>query len=62
MVTSGPHGDHGLIDVTRMSLVELRTLDDHLLDESIGTVLRPRGGGRCPRWDNGNDPPKKVGT
>jgi hypothetical protein len=44
--------DSGLIDVSEMTLSQLRTLDDAALEESVGKLLRMCGcaGGR--QWDS----------
>lgn len=45
--------DSGLIDVSEMTLSQLRTLDDAALEESVGKLLRLCGCVGDRRWDLG---------
>jgi hypothetical protein len=46
--------DAGLIDVSKMTLSQLRTLDDAALEESVGKLLRICGCVGDRHWDSPN--------
>lgn len=48
----GSRRDSGLIDVSQMTLSQLRTLDDAALEESVGKLLRMCACVGDRQWDS----------
>ncbi len=59
MEESGTQGLPSFLDASRMSLTELRTLDDRLIGDLLGVFLQNSTGIGSRRWDDGGGDPQK---
>jgi hypothetical protein len=60
MDTSGTHSPPSLLDVSRMSLAQLRNLDDRIIDDMLGVFLQTCADTGTRRWDDGSGPPRQT--